>query len=173
MLLAGLSRRFALIKLQNEKNYKVTQLTVKLSELQRYAANIGDGTMSMQDMMDMPGSLFGRSMAFMNYSHNGALRGAQQNFQMMTPQIQMQMQQMQNANAQSQQQYQQWIFKNLYQQERQKFAKREEKLLNIQEQEIQKEKAQAETELKMIQAELESLTQHTSEAAKQWKPEYA
>lgn len=170
MLLAGLQRRYQLIRQQNEKNYRLTQLTTKLSDLQRYASSIGDGNISMSDMMNMPSSIFGRAMTFMAYSHNVALMGAQQNMTMMTPQINLQMQQIKDAGQQ--QMYQKWIYNNLYQQALQKAAKQEEKLLNQQEQEIQKEKAQVETELKMIQAELESLTRHTDEAASQWKPNY-
>lgn len=170
MLLAGLSRRYALIRQQNEKNYRLTELTRKLSDMQKYSSAIGDGKVSMFDMMNMPSSLFARGMAFMAYSQNMAYQGAQQNMQMMGPQIQMQMQQMQDANQQ--QMYQQWMMKNLYEQQLQTFAKKEEKLLNAQEQEIQKEKVQVETELKMISAELESLAKHTDEAASQWKPNY-
>ena len=112
MLLAGLQRRYQLIRQQNEKNYRLTQLTTKLSDLQRYASSIGDGNISMSDMMNMPSSIFGRAMTFMAYSHNIALMGAQQNMAMMTPQINLQMQQIKDANQQ--QMYQKWIYNNLY-----------------------------------------------------------
>ena len=152
-------------------------LTQRLNDLQRYAANIGDGTISMQDMMNMPASCFQRGLAFMAYSHNGALRGAQQNMQMMGPQIQMQIQQMQQAQGgtadeKTMAQYQNWIFNNLYKQELQKFQKHETKLLNQQEQEIQQEKARLEAELRMLDAEYESTAQAEKQSVNFWKPEY-
>ena len=107
------------------------ELTRKLSDLQQYSANIADGSVSMSDMMNTPGSMFGRQMMFMNYAHNAALFGAQQNMAMMQPQIAMQMQQMPDPNMQMM--YRNWIFQNLYKQQREQVAKQEAKLLNEQE----------------------------------------
>ena len=170
MLLAGLQRRYQLIRQQNEKNYRLTQLTTKLSDLQRYASSIGDGNISMSDMMNTPSSMFGRQMMYMQYAHNGALFGAQQKMAMMQPQIAMQMQQMQDPNYQAM--YQQWIFKSLYDQERERMGKQETKLLNEQEKQIQAEKAKLETQLKLLDQELEACKQGEDAAVKQWKPEY-
>lgn len=175
-LLVFAYRKYEIIRQKNDLNYRIMSLTRKLNELQQYAANIGDGTVSMQDIMNMPASMFNRAAAFMAYSHNGALKGAQQNMQMMGPQIQFQMQQMQQMsqgqNANSQQMYQQWIFQNLYKQELQKYQKHEEKLLNQQEQEIQQEKARLEAQLRMLEAEYESTAQAEKQSVNFWKPEY-
>ena len=67
---------------------------------------------------------------------------------------------------------QNWIFQNLYAQQRERFAKQEGKLLNQQEKEMQQEKARLETQLKMLEAELEGVQQGERDAAKQWKPEF-
>jgi len=144
----------------------------KLQDLQSYASNIADGSISMNDMMHTPASMFNRTMMFMTYSHNAALTGANQNMQMMMalPNIQAQMAQIQDPNQQAM--YQQWMFQNLYTQERQKFSKQEAKLMNEQEKEMQKEKARLETQLKMLEAELEGVKQGEQDAIKQWKPEY-
>ncbi len=177
MLLALEARKYQLLRQISDKEYQLMSLTRKLSELQQYSSNIGDGNISMFDMMNVPASMLPRSMAFMMYSHNGALRGAQYNMQAMGPQIQMQIQQMQqmsqNQNPNAIAAYQKWIFENLYKQELQKYQQHETKLLNQQEQEIEQEKARVETELKMARAELESTTQATKEAINFWKPEYA
>ena len=119
-------------------NYLLMEITRKLSDLQQYASNIGDGSVSMSDMMNTPSSMFGRQLMYMQYAHNGALFGAQQKMAMLQPQLSMQMQQMQNP--QYQQMYQQWVFKNLYDQERERMGKQEQKLLNEQEKQIQAEK---------------------------------
>lgn len=102
-------RKLDIIHRKNELQYRLMNLTRKLSDLQQYAANIADGSVSMNDMMNTPSSMFGRQMMFMQYAHNGALFGAQQKFGMMQPMIAMQMQQMQDPNMQMM--YQQWIFK--------------------------------------------------------------
>ena len=145
-------------------------LTRKLSDMQQYAANIADGSVSMSDMMNTPSSMFGRQMMYTQYAHNGALFGAQQKMAMMQPQIAMQMQQMQDPNYQAM--YQQWIFKSLYDQERERMGKQETKLLNEQEKQIQAEKAKLESQLKLLDQELEACKQGEDAAVKQWKPEY-
>ena len=155
---------------KNDLNYRLMNLTRKLSDLQQYAANIADGSVSMSDMMNTPSSMFGRQMMYMQYAHNGALFGAQQKMAMMQPQIAMQMQQMQDPNYQAK--YQQWIFKRLYDQERERMGKQETKLLNEQEKQIQAEKAKLETQLKLLDQELEACKQGEDAAIKQWKPEY-
>ncbi len=120
--------------------------------------------------MNTPSSMFGRQMMYMQYAHNGALFGAQQKMAMMQPQIAMQMQQMQDPNYQAM--YQQWIFTSLYDQERERMGKQETKLLNEQEKQIQAEKAKLETQLKLLDQELEACKQGEDAAVKQWKPEY-
>ena len=175
-LLVFAYRKYEMIRQKNELNYRIVALTRKLNELQQYAANIGDGTLSMTDMLNVPASMFNRTMAFMMYSHNGALRGAQMNMQMMSPQINMQIQQMQqmsqNQDPNAAAMYQNYIFQNLYKQKLEKYQKHEQKLLNQQEQEIQQEKARLEAQLRMVEAEYESTVQAEKQSAQFWKPEY-
>ena len=163
-------RKLDIMHRKNDLNYRLMNLTRKLSDMQQYAANIADGSVSMSDMMNTPSSMFGRQMMYMQYAHNGALFGAQQKMAMMQPQIAMQMQQMQDPNYQAL--YQQWIFKSLYDQERERMGKQETKLLNEQEKQIQAEKAKLETQLKLLDQELEACKQGEDAAVKQWKPEY-
>ena len=163
-------RKLDIIHRKNDLNYRLMNLTRKLSDMQQYAANIADGSVSMSDMMNTPSSMFGRQMMYMQYAHNGALFGAQQKMAMMQPQFAMQMQQMQDPNYQAM--YQQWIFKSLYDQERERMGKQETKLLNEQEKQIQAEKAKLETQLKLLDQELEACKQGEDAAVKQWKPEY-
>ena len=163
-------RKLQLIHQRNDLQYRLMQLTKKLSDLQQYSANVADGSVSMSDMMNTPGSMFGRQMMYMQYAHNGALMSANQNMAMMQPVMAMQMQQM--PNPQYQAMYQQWIFKSLYNQARENIGKQESKLLNEQEKQIQAEKAKIETQLKMIEQEYESVKQGEQEAIKLFKPEY-
>lgn len=162
-------RKICIIRQKNDLNYRLMQLTKKLSDLQQYSANIADGSVSMFDMMNTPASMFNRQMMYSMYSHNMALAGAQQNFMMMGPMISMQMQQM---NPQSQAMYQQWIFKNLYQQQKERVNKVEQKLLNQQETQIQQEKAKLESQLKMLDQELQSISEAEDKAVQAWKPQF-
>lgn len=165
-------RRLSIIHQKYAINARLNEMNQKLQDLQQYAANIADGSVSISDMANTPAAMFNRQLMFMTYSHNGALMSANNNIQqyMMMPNVQAQMSQMQDPNQQ--QMYQQWIFKNLYQQEREKFSKQEGKLLNEQEKEMQKEKAKLETQLKMLEAELEGVKKGEQDAVQQWKPEY-
>ena len=164
-------RRLSIILQKYAINARLNEMNQKLQDLQQYAANIADGSISMNDMANMPASMFNRTMMFMTYAHNGALMSANQNIQymMMMPNVQAQMAQMPDPNQQAM--YQNWIFQNLYAQQRERFAKQEGKLLNQQEKEMQQEKARLETQLKMLEAELEGVQQGERDAAKQWKPE--
>ena len=164
-------RKLDITRQKSDLNYRLMQLTQRLSDLQQYASNIADGSVSMSDMLNTPGSMFGRQMMYMQYAHNGALFGAQQKMAMMQPMIAMQMQQVGN-NPQYQQMYQNWIFNNLYDQERQRMGKQEQKLLNEQEKQIQAEKLKIETQLKLLDQELESVKEGENKAVQQWKPEY-
>ena len=159
-----------IIHRRNDVNYRLMELTRKLSDLQQYSANIADGSVSMSDMMNTPGSMFGRQMMFMNYAHNAALFGAQQNMAMMQPQIAMQMQQMPDPNMQMM--YRNWIFQNLYKQQREQVAKQEAKLLNAQEKEIEKEKAKLETQLKLLEQEYQACVEGEKRSIEMFKPEY-
>ena len=154
---------------RNNLNLRLMNLTRKLEDLQRYAANIADGSISMSDMMDTPPTMFARQMMFMTYSHNASIMAAQQNYGMMMPMMQMQMQ---NMDPNAQLQYQQWVFRNLYNQQREAMGRQESKLLNEQEKQIQKEKATLETQLKMLEQEYEAVKQGEDNAIKNLKPEY-
>lgn len=171
-VLAAHALKLFLIDRKSNLQLKIIELDRKLSDLQQYSSCIGDETFSMQDMMNVPSSVFQRAMAFMNYSQNGAFQGAQMNMQMMGPQIQAQMAQMQ-AQAQSNpnaiEQYKNWIFQNLFKQELSKYQKHETKLLNQQEKEIQKEKANISAQIQIIDQQMSTADQQTKEGIQSMK----
>lgn len=168
-MLMFIARKHALIHQQYSVQARLQNLTRKLSDLQQYAANIADGSISMADMMNTPCSMFGRTMNYMMFSHNAAVQGAQANFMGMQGMLAQQTAQM-DPNAQAQ--YMAWIQQNLYKQERERFAKMEEKQLNIQEKEIMQEKEKLETQLKMIEAELQSVRDAEKKGIEMFKPNY-
>ena len=85
-------------------------------------------------------------------------------------QILAEMQQMQDPNMQAM--HQNWIFKSLYDQQREQIGKQETKLLNEREKQIQAEKAKIETQLKLLDQELEACKQGEDKGAEQFKPNY-
>ena len=164
------ARKLAIVNQQHQLQYRLLNLTRKLSDLQQYAANISDGSISMHDMMNTPASMFNRQMMFMMYSHNASIFGAQQQMGQMAPMIQQQMMQMPDPNAQAM--YQQWIFQSLYKQQREMASKQESALLNQQEKQIIEEKTKIETQLKMLEQELEAVKKGEQEGIKQFQPNY-
>lgn len=155
-------RRQFIIRMKSQLNLQLMQLRKKLDDLQTYAASIADGSVSLNDLMKAPASMFGRMSIFMMSSHQAAMQGANQKYMMMS-QIPGAMQQMQDP--QMQQVYQQMMFKNLYDQEREKSSKREEKILNQQDTKIQQQVAQIETKLKMYDAEEQKVSEAEDKAA--------
>ena len=162
-------QRACLIRQRNDLSFQMMQLTKQMTDLQQYAANIADGEVSMYDMVNTPASMFNRQLMFSMYSHNMALQGANQNFMMMSPVINMQMQQIAPNN---QAMYQNWIFNNLYKQQKEKINKYEQKMLNEQETVMQQKKARLETQLKMVEQELESVKEAEEKAIESWRPQY-
>lgn len=168
-ILMFIARKHDLIHQQYLYQKKLQDITRKISDMQQYAANIADGTVSMYDMMNTPSSMFGRTMMYMNYSHNMAVQNAQMNFMGMQPMLTQQMTQM---DPNSQMMYQNWIQQSLYKQERERMAKIEAKLLNQQEKEMMQEKTKIEAQLKMIEQELESVKQAEESGIKAFAPKY-
>lgn len=162
-------RKQDIIRRKSDLNLKLMELKKKLMDLQTYASSIADGTVSMNDLMNAPASQFSRMSIFMNYSHQSAMQGAQQKFAYLsqTPGAMPQMQ-----NAQQQQQYSQMMFKNLYDQEREKTSKIETKILNQQDTKIQQDIARMETQLKMLDSEEQSVSDAEGKAAEKSAPKY-
>ena len=168
-LLMFTSRKHFLISRKFELERLLTEKTRRLSDMQQYSANISDGSVSIFDMTNVPCSMFQRTMLFMNYSHNMAVQNAQMNFTAMQPIVAQQTAQM---GPQSQMMYMQWIQQNLYKQERERFAKIEEKVLNAQEKEMMLEKEKIESQLKMVETELESVKEAEKKGIEQFAPKY-
>ena len=94
-------RKLDITRQKSDLNFRLMQISQKLMDLQQYASNIADGNVSMSDMMNTPGSMFGRQLMYMQYAHNSSLFGANQQMAMLAPQISMQMQQMGNPAYQA------------------------------------------------------------------------
>ena len=154
---------------KNALNMKLMELKQKLMELQTYASSIADGSVSMNDLMNAPASMFGRMSIFMMYSHQAGMAGAQEKMPMMS---QMSAPQMQQMAPQMQQQYQQAMFKSLYDQEKETFSKNEQRILNEQEKRGSMEVSKIETQLKMLDKDEEEVSKAEDKAAEKSAPKY-
>jgi len=164
-------RHQSIICRKSEINQKLLDLRKRQMDLQSYSASIADGTVSMNDLMDAPASMFMRMNNFMQYSHQQSMMGAQQNIGGMLAMFQASGG-MANLNPQMQQQYQQMIFKNLYDKERERFSRQEEKVLNVEDKKIEQQIAQLNTQLQMLEAEEKNVSQAESESAKDSAPKF-
>lgn len=162
-------------------NYKLMNLRDKLLDMQKYAACVSDGTASLDNFLTVPSSMFNRLSIFMQYGNATADLGARANFQnlQMTGGLsqmyanQMQGQKLAAPDAQKMQaQIDNVVFNQLKQQQFEKVAAREKKLMDAQETKIQQEIAQLEGHLNMINAEEEKVTKAEEEAAKKSAPNY-
>ena len=155
----------------NKHQARLMELTRKISDLQDYAASIADGSISMNDLVNTPGSMFGRMFTFAGYSHNQAMMNAQQQFN--DPGFQAMLgQQMQNMDPQSQQAYMNWVQQSMYAQARDQINKQEARLLNQQEKQLTQEKEKLEATLKMEEADLKSAKEARDKGIEQFAPKY-
>jgi len=162
-------RKQDIIRRKSDLEFKLLQMSEKLRNLQSYGSSIADGSVSMNDLMNAPASVFNRMSSFMMYSHQASITGAQQKMGMLSmtpgaiPQVQ---------DPKMQQQYNSMVMKNLYDQEREKFGKIEEKMLNEQEKKLSSENEKLSTQLKMLEAELAEVTKAEDNAIKASAPKF-
>jgi len=159
------ARKMSLKNQVNDLNYKLMQKTQELQDLQSYTAAIADGEVSMNDLTTAPATMFGRMSQYMVGSHNYAMNAASQNMAML------QGGQQQDATAQAQ--YQQLVFKNLYDQQKQQFLKAEQARLHVKEKAMENDKLKLEQQIKMAEAELSQMDQAINNGIKEAAPQYA
>ena len=165
------ARIHSLINQKSDIEYRLAKLTKKLQDLQAYAATVGNGGISIGDMLSAPGSMLGRTMAYMAFAHNSSYQYMMQNAPYMTSIWTQQMQGM-VQNPQQQQQMQRWIMESLYQQGRDRAMQVEQRNLKVEEQKIANEKEKLEALGKSVQAELESARQARDAGIKEMAPKY-
>ncbi len=138
--------------------HKLTKLTKKLQDLQSYASLVGNGGVSIGDLLNSPGSTMGRAMGYLAFAHNSSLQYMQQMGQGQT--------------AQQQQQMQEYIMRSLYQQGRDRAMQVETRNLKVEEQRIAQEKEKLEALGKSVEAELQAARQARDAGIKDMAPKY-
>ena len=153
------------------KQQRLTEITRRISDLQEYAASIADGSVTLEEMMTVPGSMFGRMFQYMGNSHNQALMYSENQFnnpgfqQALGPQLQ-------QMDPQAQQQYIAWIKHSMYSQAREQIGKQEARLLHQQEKKLVLEKEKLEASIKMDEADLKSSREARDKGIEQMAPKY-
>lgn len=161
-------RKMQLISRINDIQYKLMQLSQKLSDLALFGANIQDGMITPDELANSPASLFLPHMQFANAAMMNAIPQAQ--FQMeMYKQYQAHMN---NPNALTPQ-VQNFMFNSLLKQSLESVAKGTLKRIAAEEKKIQMEKARYEQQLKAMQAEVESCDRAEEQGIKNTTPKYA
>lgn len=159
-----------LIYQKSNIEYRLTKLTKKLRDMQQYAATVGNGSVSIGDLLNSPGSMMGRTMNYLSFAHNSSMQYMQQNLPLMQQMYQQQMAQQQNP--QQQQMMQNYMMKMLYMQGRDRAAQIEAKNLNMEEQRIAQEKEKLETQLAEVNQELKSAKGARDQGIKDMAPKY-
>lgn len=163
-------RRQQNIDRKSRINLRLMQLRQKQMDLQTYAANIADGTTSLNDLLTTPSALFPRMMQFMQYSNAYAAQAAQQKFAMMG--MMGAFNQLGAMPPQQQQMYQSIMMQQLMKQEQETISRSEQKRLNVEDKKIEQEIARLETQLKMIDAEEQGLERGEDAGIKSSTPRY-
>ncbi len=165
------ARLHDLCRQKNDIQYKLLKISKKLRDLQQYASMVGNGNISIGDLLSSPGSMMGRSMAYIGYAHNMAL----QYMQMNAPMMQMMYQQQMGGAAQNPQQMQQmqnYIMRTLYIQGREQAAQEEAKNLKVEEGKLAAEKDTLEALQAEITEEIKAVKSARDEDIKAFAPKY-
>ena len=160
----------SLMHRKHQIEYELLKVTKKLTDFTKYSALVGNGSISIGDLLKAPGSLMGRTMGYLSYAHYSALQYMQQN----APYMQQMYAQQTGAqqNPQQQQLMQNYIMRSLYMQGRERAAQIETKNLKEIEEEISRKKASLETELQMISEDLKSAKEARDSGIKDMAPKY-
>lgn len=160
-----------LMRQKSSIQYKLLKISRKLRDLQQYAAMVGNGQISIGDLLSAPGSMMGRSMAYIGYANNMAMQYMQANVPMMQNMYQ---QQMGGAmqNPQQMQMMQNYIMRTLYVQGRELAKQEEEKNLKVEEGKLAQEQETLKTLYDEINAELQEAKKARDEEIKNSAPRY-
>ena len=159
-----------LIRQKSDVQYKLLKISKKLRDLQQYASMVGNGQISIGDLLASPGSTMSRSMAYMGYAHNTVMQYMQAN----APAMQMMYQQQMGGvqNPQQAQMMQNYIMRQLYIQGREMAAQQETKNLKVEEEKLEDEKEKLTTLQEEIAQELKAAREARDQDIKDMAPKY-
>ena len=74
-----LSRKISLQHRESDLTYQLTSISSKLQDYTRFASILSQDTITLNDISDMPASIFQNGLANLNYINGAAAQIAQQN----------------------------------------------------------------------------------------------
>lgn len=165
------ARLHDLLKQRSDIQYKLNKISTKLRHLQEYASIVGNGSISIGDLLRCPGTMTGRAIGYLSYANMAAIQYTQANAPMMTMMFQQQ-----NAgymqNPQQMQNMQAYIMNTLYAQGRELVKQQEEKNLKVEEGKIAQEKDILQTQLAEINEEIKACKDARNQGIKDLAPNY-
>lgn len=180
MSLLSLSKRHQDIIIQSSNlNYKLNLLNQKMMDLQSYASSIANSPLSIFDLMSAPASMFGKMSNFMQVSNHDASIYAQRNVDQAVKMNQADYQNFINTQAQQGQTaqadaaYKNMMYQKLYQNVIDTLTKKETDALNREEKKIEQQKAQIETQVKMLDSEEKTVSEAEGKEAEKTAPKFA
>lgn len=165
------ARLHDLLKQRSDVQYKLMKISRKLQHLQEYASIVGNGQISIGDMLKCPGSMMNRAFGYTMYANAMAMQYVQANAPMMTMMYQQQYGGMMQNPAQAKN-LQDFVINSLFAQAREMVKQQEEKNLKVEEGKIAQEKDILKTELDMINEEIKSTKEARDQGIKDLAPKY-
>lgn len=142
-----LSRKINLQHRESDLTYQITSISSKLQDYTRFASILAQDSITLNDISDMPASIFQNGLANLNYINGAAAQIAQQNM------AQAASTGMFNGNQNLQLIAQQKMYENA----RKELQKQLQARLNEEEKSLQSRKTRLDAELTIVQQELEKM----------------
>lgn len=159
-----------LIHQKHNIEYKLARLTRQMRDMQQYSTLVGNGSVSIGDLLNSPSSMMGRTLNYLGFAHNSALQYMQANAPMMQQMYAQQMAGQQNPQQAAM--MNNYIMRTLYAQGRDRAAQVEMRNLKEAEERLAQEKEQQETLLAEVSEELKAAKQARDQDIKDFAPKY-
>ncbi len=159
-----------LIHQKHNIEYKLARLTRQMRDMQQYSTLVGNGSVSIGDLLNSPSSMMGRTLNYLGFAHNSALQYMQANAPMMQQMYAQQMAGQQNPQQAAM--MNNYIMRTLYAQGRDRAAQVEMRNLKEAEERLAQEKEQQETLLAEVTEELKAAKQARDQDIKDFAPKY-
>ncbi len=143
-----------LIFRKHELEGQISDISKQCDDAHKYVSAISSGNVSIGDLLRIPGSMMGRAMNYLAFAHNNAMQYAMEN----APGYE-QMYMQQSGGTQDPQQAQQmhnYIMNQLYEQARNQALEYEKQNLHEIETELGQRKEELQTDLDIVNKELET-----------------
>lgn len=160
------SRKGELVAAIMRQRNKLLQISQKLMDLQQYGTNIADGIVTPNEFSTIPNAYMQRQLNYMGMAVPFAYNQAMQKTEMLKGGMMPGSMGMMMDPSKLTQQQVQMFFMDRFRTELENISRIEQKKINVEEKKLTQEKLQAETQLKALEAELETVKQSEDKSIK-------